>query len=558
MSSLVLLTLLTVALDVFPFSSAPKVDCRDAIRRIVVDRGWNNDLPPQQIDLHLLEVKKSEGKEWLEFAQVTRTYSRYGFFTERIERKRVEKSESDLKVLATPKPLGKVWHWNLVQPHLHLIRQEYLRRKWPASFSDKLDANSLAYLDESTYITVYDTETGRVMGGFRVIQTPIAKKLPIESYLDIDIPHELGIKSEIGALAVDHQLDYQMRMIVLSELWVQLHSFSQAYYDKNLSLFGQSFYAYADKLGLKLYLPLGLRPIAHFFRGSKISEEAIKRDGIYWTPLEFTPMMMDGYNSQFSGSRGVSSQVLTDLRLEGFRDGQMGVNLEPLERLIELYDQRKGVERWRVLWAITSRLEMLAKNYRVIELRPYSLAARSAKEVVKRLEFESAQIERFLLREIESGEINDRHELAKLLKYAALTANNRKSITKEFVLRRGLLPLIIKGDEWGHYEAGDALRSGFSRSEILSILSKDSRGDLDALVVDINDRLKDHGYRDEEYDNFQNAFLALWDSRSDDDYLDAFMLQSQMNIIRDLAKGSLENLRDLMLLAAIKSQSFQP
>ncbi len=582
--------------------------CGQSIQRIALpDFNFQDDRPPQEQELHLLQIEKVPGATWLEFAEVIRTHSRYGLYSERIQRRLVNLPSSERDVFKIPAAIGKVGIWRLVQPHLRLVETEYRRRNWPVSFREMLAINWLRYLNEATHFTVFDSETNEALGGARVIQIPYRVRggdlesskiepaeiepkgilvqrlygqdfsrfrnpeddimssvlvpppdlIPVEEYLGIRVPlystaianddgtnDLVGFKSEIGALAVRHKLDVRKRLLVLARLWVETHGFFQSNRDPRLNFFGQSAFAYGDQLGLGLHRNFGLR---------QMGATEYVRDDIHWVPEIFSPAMMDAQNFQFTHGRSprFSSTVVTDLRMDIFRSDFERSRLEPLPRLFELYLEGGYVHKLAVLGAIFSRLELRASGQRVAEMRRGTLAGADAAELVGRLESEANEIEPFAL-SLVGGTADDRALLAQYLTYQARTARDSGTFSKEKILKEMIFPIIIAGDSNSLYWPAVALHVGFEFDEILKYLKPKETQDLTRLAGDIESRLLSRGYSPEDLDEYRKCFSALLRSSHSDEYIDAYFKIEMIQTIRKMAKQNLDNLMDLTLWTAIK------
>jgi hypothetical protein len=590
-------------------SPAPFFECASAIQRVSTSVGWHGEKPLQEVEIHLLQSEVHHGQLWMEVARLIRTRSRLGFFTENISREihRVDAENPRFKNL--PTPLGKNWLWSLVQPHLQLIRKEYRRRKFPEALHQKLDKNSFKYLNEAKWTTIYDQDSGLPIGGSRVIEIPYLvengqitprgslisarygkefegfrmhdedvasifspppKFLPVEDYLDFEVPlftilklpddggpqEEIGIKSEIGALAVEHSLHYEKRLRVLAEVWIHLHANSRDHQSELLNFSGQSSYAYADTPdGLELYLPIGLRVLKKSRSGRDVGSQPTIRDNTPWLPLIYSPAMMDLQNRRFIEGRRArfNSHSLRDRRAELIRD-RASSYLDPLPELIATYRGSSNLSKFEALRAIENRLHLLAIQRIAIAERPGTLMAAEASEFATRLEEEAREIEDFLLEDVRSVEGNDAELMATQLGHMAATASYRSSLSKETLFMHLLLPLMAKGQ---NYSAVAATRSYFDIDEVREFFRPKPPLDHELRTQEIESRLFGRGYTADDRRSFTNFFYSIWNVINEE-YSDGFYQVYIASKIYELCRGNLDDLFDLSSWASFQESYITP
>lgn len=550
-------------------------DCHSAIQKIWVSHGYRNELPAQETELHLLDVQRNGDILNLEFLNVTRTRSRFGYFTEKIVREVRQVSASDPHYKNIPKPLGKQWFWNMIQPHLNLVREEYRRRKFPPPLLEKLDQNSFKYLDESTYVTTYDDQTGEAIGGFRLIRIPYVvidgevtphRLLPVEDYLGFEVPlfthvdseaGEGGIKEEIGALAVKHSLPIQKRLRVKAELWINLHLFTRESLNPAINFLSRAVYAYADVPdGVDLYLPIGLQILKKARDGRDIGSEPTERDGSKWLPLIYSPGMMDRQNRRYieKGGLHININFLQNRRAELLREMHV-VDFEPLPTLFQAFRNGRGLTRYDVMRAINHRLELLAFNHSIAEDRIGSSTAEEAQRNIPWLEEEAREIEKFFYEAIKLAEHFDAAQIAYSLALALAAAPHRNALTEETILKDLLFPAMIKGA--GDYWTVHGLRAYNSPQVFERVFKPKNSEELESTKLKIEVELQEKGYSLQDLENFRRHFYSIW-HHIDEDYSDGFYMVYISQMISKLARENTEDLKELVRWSVILGNPNSP
>ena len=207
-------------------------------------------------------------------------------------------------------------------PLVALANQAFEKRRgWGRSFSIKNFNVALDNLENSTYIIVKDL-MGNILGGIRNIAIHKSdRSLPMENYLDIDLPR-LGLirdkntkkywQNEIGTYVVDHKLDLHVRKKVTLELWTQLIKHLTEHQNFSEFLHKQAFFTYADRRSLRLYKPVGFQLLRVYkYKGewkiyihhseNQIPPITIKTDDgeKKWWPIVFLPNWLDELKGNF-------------------------------------------------------------------------------------------------------------------------------------------------------------------------------------------------------------------------------------------------------------------